>query len=216
MRRNRSGTEIDQKKRSLAKAGLATPIVLTLASRPALAKQCSPSVMASGNLSDPVDLSTCGTCTNQQWLQAKQNDFAACGISDPANTPLGQIFSIPAIHTPSGAAPIISGNLFDALQGNCAVPSSLQFVNSHGGPIFPQSAGQDALNELMCYALTAVLNGLNPTTSTNITYLTNDVINAVNSVLVVTSNKKIDADQLTLVRQYCLTLMSDGSSCALS
>ncbi|MGH8549591.1 MAG: hypothetical protein ACRERU_13525, partial [Methylococcales bacterium] len=166
--RDQSVTGIDHKRRSLATVGLTVPVLMTLASRPAFAKQCSPSAMASGNLSDPVDKTTCGTCTHQQWLNARQKDFADCGslFADPANTQLNQVFNVPEINIllVLGSVPIISGSLLQALQGGCVIPSQLKFMSGQNA-VSPQSAGQQTLSELMCYALTVVLNGINPTTS---------------------------------------------------
>ena len=213
---SRGVSDIDRKRRSLTKVGLSTPVLMTLASRPALAKRCSPSVLASGNLSDPVDTSTCGACTTQQWLNATPQDFQACGIPDPTVFGLSQVFNVPDVRTSFGSVPIVSGSCLDALQGTCVMPTELRFVDSLHRIFFPQSAGRQTLGNLMCYALTLVLNGLHPTTSMNINnYSVGSVISDVNNVLVVGHRNTINVEQLAFLEQACAFLMSDGSSCAL-
>ena len=213
--RNSSQTEIDLKRRSLAKVGLSAPVLMTLASRPALAKQCSPSVMASGNLSNPVDTTTCGACNTNQWLNARLKDYQDCGIQDPTMFKVDQFFAIPMINTLFGSLPIISGNCVDALKGSCQIPYSLKFVDNQNNPVF-RSTGQQILGDMVCNAVTLILNRLNPYTSMNIsTYAVTDITTAVENVMVIAKNK-INADQLLSVGQSLGLLMSDGSSCALT
>jgi hypothetical protein len=59
-------------RRRFGKAGLAAPVIMTLASRPvwAVGRQCTVSALASANPSKPVDESTCQACSPSYWHQS--------------------------------------------------------------------------------------------------------------------------------------------------
>ncbi len=101
------GAPADEKRRRLAKAAFATPVLGALASKSALgaARQCSASVLASGNTSTPVDYLTCKGCSPGFWLKAVYQNPSAhechwpCGISTTAT-----------VGTVLGIAPGFSGS----------------------------------------------------------------------------------------------------------
>lgn len=76
---NRQG--IDLGRRGIAKAGVVAPVLMTLSSKSAfgLGRECTPSNLASGNLSSPVDYDTCGGCTPGYWGSAPHADYEGAG-----------------------------------------------------------------------------------------------------------------------------------------
>lgn len=75
---------VDQTRRGLAKAGvIAAPVLMTLSSKSAFAvgRECTPSNLASGNLSSPVDYDTCGGCTPGYWGSAPHADYPGAGYA---------------------------------------------------------------------------------------------------------------------------------------
>lgn len=214
--KNQSSTGIDDKRRNLAKAGLTAPVLMTLISRPAFAKQCSPSVMASGNLSDPGDASTCGTCNHVQWLNTKLSNYQDCGIMDPHAVNIDSICNIRMIR--GGSEPAVIGNLPDALAGTCVVSRSLKYRDRQARVNIDPLIGEPVLLELLSFACTVYLNALNPWTSMNINYDLALVIPQVDDALRLFNRKrtKMDFNKLVNMRDACSALMSDGSSCALT
>lgn len=67
----------NQKRRALAKAALAAPVLGALASKPALgaARTCSVSVLMSGNTSVDTDWESCGGCSPGFWFNPAKDCF---------------------------------------------------------------------------------------------------------------------------------------------
>lgn len=64
---------VNTSRRRFGKAGLAAPVIMTLASRPvwATGRQCTVSALASANPSRPVDTSTCRACSPGYWHHSR-------------------------------------------------------------------------------------------------------------------------------------------------
>ncbi|GEM_PF-5197985 len=86
--------DVDQGRRNVAKAGLAAPVIMTLSSKSAfgMGRECTPSNLASGNLSSPVDMSTCGGCTPGYWGSAPHADYEGAGVSAGGADPFVAVF----------------------------------------------------------------------------------------------------------------------------
>lgn len=96
-----TGERHDESRRRLLRGAAATPIIFTLASRPAWGGVCTISVMASDNLSHPGRTDDCNGCTPGYWKQHpgmwpapyepgtceedKENGMGASGCQDYAN-----------------------------------------------------------------------------------------------------------------------------------
>lgn len=212
------GDAVDSRRRRIAGAGLSAPVLMTLASRPALAKQCSASVLASGNLSDPVDTSTCGACTETQWYYQPSNSrvWQSLGI-DPDMMGCGGVFSIPSVDNNGTMEPICSATIRDALQALVSVSSALRFRDANNGKV-RRAAGRQRLAIALCSFLGALLNSAYAPTAFNWPYPSNQVLQDVNSVLVLYGNKKqnkINIDAVDQLSAAYLAAMGNGSSCAL-
>jgi len=171
---------VNESRRSLTKAGFAMPALITLASRPVLGGQCTHSVLASGNLSNPVDWSDCGGCTPGYWGSAP--GAAPGGIYRGTTYSTGDIFNAifgyPKILGPFSKAvsPFASTDTLAIVvdNGNGNGPNS----DPNGNPIaaLKNSSNEDveipneqnyqkALAQLGRSAVAALLNATNQTTS---------------------------------------------------
>ena len=66
--KNAGSVGVSEKRRSLIKGiGIATPLIMTVASRPVLGAQCTPSAWVSGNLSDNHTELSCGGRSPGYW-----------------------------------------------------------------------------------------------------------------------------------------------------
>lgn len=208
---------VDKRRRSLTKAGLTTPVIMSIFSRPAFAQQCSGSALASGNLSNTVDLSTCGTCKPFQWRNATDAEFDSIGLARDAE--IGEIFTIPTLTLPQEASgrPILVGTLSEVLFNDVQIDPDLRFKNNGGSM---DIAKADLKYSLKCFAA-AYLNALHKATSVNFEYQLNQIESDVNAVWVITKNRTGTRDKLNmtpireLTEKYELAI-GDGLSCAIN
>lgn len=93
---------LDKKRRKLAKAAIAAPILGSLASRPALGQGriCSVSVLMSGDASIPIDFDSCGGCSPGFWFTAALNNHS-CHLPPDINgsTTFGEKFNLLVVNT---------------------------------------------------------------------------------------------------------------------
>lgn len=90
----------DQRRRRLAQAALAGPVLGALASKSALgaARQCSASVLMSGNTSVEINYDSCGGCSPGFWLNAVFKNSTShachlpCGVDE--NTTVGDLLHL--------------------------------------------------------------------------------------------------------------------------
>lgn len=196
---------VDKKRRSLTKAGLTTPVIASLFSRPAFAQQCSGSALASGNLSNPVDLTTCGTCLSSQWLNATSAELASINVS--LSDSIESFFAIPSL---TSGNKILTGTIEQALSGSITIAGS-PFSLSNG-------TEQDLKNAISTFT-TACLNSLHIATRVNFTPTFSDIANGVNGVLTLptTGNKNVlDMTPVNSLAASYTEAIGDGASCSIN
>ncbi len=200
-----SGNDVDKKRRSLTKAGLTTPVIASLFSRPAFAQQCSGSALASGNLSNPVDLTTCGTCLSSQWLNATSAELASINVS--LSDSIESFFAIPSL---TNGDKILTGTIGLALSGSITIADS---------PLSLSNGTQQELKNAMSIFTTAYLNSLHIATRVNFSLISSDIANGVNGVLTLpTSGNKNELNMTpvkSLAESYAEAI-GDGASCSIN
>ncbi|MCD2452576.1 hypothetical protein GO003_019515 [Methylicorpusculum oleiharenae] len=212
---------VDKKRRSLTKIGLTTPVIASLLSRPAFATQCSGSALASGNLSNQVELSTCGTCTSIQWSAATPAELASINIS--LTSSIGTIFTIPTLTRPTNPTnysglPILSGTIGQALAGTIVVHDQLRFKNNTSD-LSGTEPHRTQLKAAIRLFTTAYLNALHIATKVNITYTPNQVQTAVNSALLITTPSQQNQPNrinIVAVNSLATNYPENGTSCAIN
>ncbi|MCI0654066.1 MAG: hypothetical protein L0Y39_06270 [Methylococcaceae bacterium] len=213
---NRCGSDIDHKRRSLA-VGLTAPVLMTLASRPALAKQCSISAWNSGNLSNPVDTSTCGACTHEQWFKADSSVWENCGIQRSAMIGgIGGLFMIPFVKDGPITEEAATGTLEDALSYGVAISPALKYKSQNA--TFDKSEGDQILSDVFACAVAVYMNtNYEPTryeySDPDQTRI--DIITAVDRAFELENSGKMNIDNLKRVESEVRGLMTDGSFCPL-
>ncbi|MDO8940591.1 MAG: hypothetical protein Q7U98_15660 [Methylicorpusculum sp.] len=210
---NESGG-VDKKRRSLTKIGLSTPVIASLLSRPAFATQCSGSALASGNLSNPVDKSTCGACSPLQWTKATQAELDSISIN-LANS-INTLFTIPNF-TPPGAGsipkPIITGTIGGALNGSITIDSGFTAGNNT-----QTTTAKAQLIEAFKQFVTAFLNASHIATKINFPKNLSTVVSEVNSALTITTNGNNFSLNMTTINSLkdSYTLANSGTSCSIN
>jgi len=145
-------------RRRFGKAGLAAPVIMTLASRPvwATGKQCTVSALASANPSQPVDETTCQACSPGYWHHSN-----ACW---PAGWNRGTPFHVQFSYDLQ-----YYENLRD--QNQSVAPGRTEYADIVAAletPLdgfFPSPSGDSGLKPLskaMCGVLAAMLNAVHP------------------------------------------------------
>jgi hypothetical protein len=153
-----SGSALRTSRRRFGKAGLAAPVIMTLASRPvwATGRQCTVSALASANPSRPVDESTCQACSPGYWHHTN-----SCW---PAGWDRGTPF-----YAQFGYNLQTYKNLRDA--GQTVAPGRTEYVDivealeTPLGGFFPAPFGDSGLKPLskaMRGTLAAMLNAVHP------------------------------------------------------
>ncbi|PKM11728.1 MAG: hypothetical protein CVV13_08205 [Gammaproteobacteria bacterium HGW-Gammaproteobacteria-3] len=212
---------IDKKRRALAKAGISTPVIASLLSRPAFAAQCSGSALASGNLSNPVDLTTCGACLSSQWLKATPTELDLIGIA--LEDTIDTLFTIPTLTRPTNSVgqPILSGSLGDALKGTIQINSNLGFSNTsgniNGAPNIANARTQ--LQQAFTVFTAAYLNASHRATQVNFDPTPQDVETSVSDALTLTDSggsDRINIDSVNTLANTFSTAIGDGGSCSIN
>ncbi|GEM_PF-1592165 len=211
-----SSDSIDPKRRRIAGFGLSAPVIMTLASRPVLAKQCSGSVLASGNLSDPVNMGSCGACREDQWFNASASVWGGLGV-DPSSARCEDLFNVPKVKDKNGIMQLIfSATILDALQANVVIPSGIRFKDQYGNKV-KASTGKAQLRSCACIFTAAVMNASYTATAVNFPWTPAQVAMNCDAVLVLTGSKsnKLNIDAVTGLANTLLGAFNNGSSCAL-
>lgn len=143
---------VDEGRRRISKAAIATPVLMSLASQPVLARgrECTPSAFASANPSRPVDFDTCRGCSPGYWH---------IGVCWPLELDSKR-------HTPFHAAFGYERDAYDGYtyphHGN-GYPSKQEILDVLDKPLiefFPSTGlGSNALAKFVRAALAAMLNG---------------------------------------------------------
>lgn len=211
---------VDKKRRSLAKAGLTTPVIASLFSRPVFAQQCSGSALMSGNLSNPVDMATCGACLASQWLNATNAELELAGVL--LTDGIGSVFTIPLLtKPPSAGQEILTGSLNDALTGNITVYPNLGYSNN-SGPITGTSnidAARNQLKAAFVIYVAAYLNSAHIATKVNFPFTLADVRSEVNTVLTLntsTGSDRLNIDSVNVLAKTISDGIGNGDSCAIN
>lgn len=140
-------------RRRFTKAGLAAPVLMSLASRPVWGRECTASAMASFamNQSVPIDLSTCDGCSPGYW-----NHPNACW--DATGFVRTQTFA--------------DAFGYDLI-GGTFTQDELDLLNSMLQDLFPEGNGS-MLRKVFRAALSAALSAAHPLVPVNLTV--NDVV----------------------------------------
>jgi len=89
------GQQVSTSRRNFTKAGLlATPVLMTVASKPAWAtvgRQCTVSVLMSGDGSIPIDWDSCRSCSPRYWHH-ESSCWSTAGMAGNKRTTFGEFF----------------------------------------------------------------------------------------------------------------------------
>lgn len=162
----------DQRRRRLTQAALAGPVLGALASKSALgaARQCSASVLMSGNTSVEINYDSCGGCSPSFWLSAVFKNPGShachlpCGVD--ASTTVGDLLSLPS-YPENGASDAYFGEIRNTLAARVISEMNASYKTDFRDDvkaIVGSNALKDYADVLFMFARAAVAAQLNAST----------------------------------------------------